>query len=37
MELANAILDGKVEVKYVFPFSEELLKQTLKEGIELNN
>lgn len=33
-DLANAILDGKIEVKYVFPFSEELLKQTLKEGIE---
>ena len=33
-DLANAILDGKIEVKYVFPFSEELLKQTLNEGIE---
>ena len=34
-EMAEAILNDKIEVKYIFPISEELLKKTLKEGIEL--
>lgn len=34
-EMAEAIIDNKIEVKYIFPISEELLKKTLKEGIEL--
>jgi len=34
-DMAKAILTNKIEVKYIFPISEELLKKTLKEGIEL--
>lgn len=36
-DMANAILDGKIEVKYIFQFSEDLLKKTLREGIESGN
>lgn len=34
-ELANAIFNGEVKVYYLYPESEEKLKKTLKEGIEL--
>lgn len=34
-KMAKAIINDKIEVKYVFPISEELLKKTLKEGIKL--
>lgn len=34
-EMAEAILNKKISVNYIFPFSEELLSKTLKEGIEL--
>jgi hypothetical protein len=34
-DMAEAIINNKIEVNYLFPFSEELLKRTLQEGIEL--
>jgi hypothetical protein len=33
--MAKTILDNKIKVKYVFPSSEEFLKKTLKDGMEL--
>ena len=34
-EFAEAIINNKLKVKYLFSYSEELLKKTLKEGIKL--
>lgn len=34
-KMAKAILNNKIEVKYVFPNSAELLRKTLKEGVKL--